>query len=119
MKVDVSASTGYTQKLLNAGKVNNKGIEVQLGITPVKTKAFQWDVDVNYAANKSRVVRLDDEGRLQNFVIGSYRSVQVIAGVDKPYGTLFGNAYLRDAAGNIIVNKSGIPQADPNKKSIG
>jgi len=119
LKVDVSATTGYTQKLLNAGKINNKGIEVQLGVTPVKTKLFQWDVDVNYAANKSRVLKLDDEGRLQNYVLGSYRSVQVIASVDKAYGTLFGNAYLRDAAGNIIVNNSGIPQADPNKKVLG
>lgn len=118
LNVDVSATTGYTQKLLNAGKVNNKGIEVQLGITPVKKKSFQWDVELNYAANKSTVVRLDDEGRLQNFVLGSYRSVQVIAGVDKPYGTLFGNAYLRDATGNIIV-KNGLPQADPSKKVLG
>ncbi|HEY1201088.1 MAG TPA: SusC/RagA family TonB-linked outer membrane protein, partial [Niastella sp.] len=118
LKVDVSATTGYTQKLLNAGEINNKGIEVQLGITPVKKGSFQWDIDVNYAANKSNLVRLDDEGRLQNFVLGSYRSVQVIAGVNKPYGTLFGNAYLRDGAGNIIV-KNGLPQADPNKKVLG
>ncbi|THU40325.1 SusC/RagA family TonB-linked outer membrane protein [Niastella caeni] len=119
LKVDVSATSGYTQKLLNAGKINNKGIEVQLGITPLKTKLFQWDVDVNYAANRSKVLKLDDEGRLQNYVLGSYRNVQVIASVDKAYGTLFGNAYLRDAAGNIIVNNSGIPQADPNKKMLG
>ncbi len=119
LKVDVSATTGYTQKLLNAGKINNKGVEVQLGITPVRTSRFQWDVNVNYAANRSKVLKLDDEGRLQNYVLGSYRSVQVIASVDKAYGTLFGNAYLRDAAGNIIVNNSGIPQADPNKKVLG
>jgi len=104
---------------LNGGKINNKGVEVQLGVTPIKTKLFQWDVDVNYAANRSRVLKLDDEGRLQNYVLGSYRSVQVIASVDKAYGTLFGNAYLRDAAGNIIVNNGGIPQADPNKKVLG
>ncbi|WP_205511242.1 SusC/RagA family TonB-linked outer membrane protein [Longitalea arenae] len=119
LKVDVSATTGYSQKLLNAGKINNKGIEVQLGVTPVRAKHFQWDVDINYAANRSKVLKLDDEGRLQNYVLGSYRSVQVIASVDKAYGTLFGNAYLRDAAGNIIVNNSGIPQADPNKKVLG
>jgi len=119
LKVDVTASTGYTQKLLNAGKINNKGIEVQLGLTPVKSKAFQWNVDVNYGANRSKVLILDYEKRLQNFVLGSYRNVQVIASVGKPYGTLFGNAYLRDDAGNIVVNKSGIPVADPNKKVLG
>lgn len=119
LKVDVSASTGYTQKLLNAGKINNKGIEVQLGITPVKSKLFKWDVDLNYGANRSKVIILDDEGRLQNYVLGSYRNLQVIATVGKPYGTLFGNAYLRDAKGNIVVNNAGIPLADPNKKVLG
>ena len=119
LKVDVSSTTGFNQQLLNAGKINNKGVEVQLGITPVKTGLFQWDIDLNYAANRSRVVELDAAGRLQNYVLGSYRNVQVIAGVGKPYGTLFGNAYLRDDKGNIVVNNSGIPLADPNKKVLG
>lgn len=119
LKVDVSAATGYTQKLLNAGKINNRGIEVQLGITPVKTKDLKWDIDLNYGANRSRVIILDEEKRLQNYVLGSYRNLQVIASVGKPYGTLFGNAYLRDAKGNIVVNNSGIPLADPSKKVLG
>ncbi|MBO9561227.1 MAG: SusC/RagA family TonB-linked outer membrane protein [Niastella sp.] len=119
LKVDVSPTTGYTQKLLNAGELNNKGIEIQLGITPVKFKDFRWDIDVNYAANKSKLIILDAEKSLQNYVLGSYRSVQVIASVGKSYGTLFGNAYRRDAGGNIIVGSNGLPQADPSKKVLG
>ncbi|MGJ7031065.1 SusC/RagA family TonB-linked outer membrane protein [Niabella hirudinis] len=119
LKVDVTAATGYNQKLMNAGKINNKGIEVQLGIIPVKKQDFQWNIDLNYGANRSRVLILDYEKRLQNYVLGSYRSVQVLASVGKPYGTLFGNAYLRDAQGHIVVNNSGIPLADPNKKVLG
>ncbi|AHF16264.1 SusC/RagA family TonB-linked outer membrane protein [Niabella soli] len=119
LKVDVTASTGYNQKLMNAGKINNKGVEIQLGLIPIRHKDFQWNVDLNYAANRSRVLVLDYEGRLQNYVLGSYRNVQVIAAVGKAYGTLFGNAYLRDANGNIVVNKGGIPLADPNKKVLG
>jgi TonB-linked SusC/RagA family outer membrane protein len=119
LKVDVTASTGYTQKLLNAGKINNKGVEVQLGVTPVKTKAFQWDIDLNYAANRSKVLVLDYEKRLQNYVLGSDGTIQVIAAVGQPYGTLYGNAYLRDAKGNIVISSDGIPLADPNKKVLG
>ncbi|WP_018614821.1 SusC/RagA family TonB-linked outer membrane protein [Segetibacter koreensis] len=117
--VDVSATTGYTSKLLNAGKINNKGIEVQLGVTPVKTNAFSWDVNVNYGSNRSKVIELDKEGRLQNYVLGSYRNIQVLAAVGQPYGTLYGNAFLRDASGNIIVNADGLPATDPNKKVLG
>ncbi|RDC57836.1 SusC/RagA family TonB-linked outer membrane protein [Pedobacter chinensis] len=117
LSVDVSQSTGFRSKLLNAGKINNKGIEVQLGITPVK-KQFTWDIDVNYAANRSRVIELDKAGLLQNYVVAT-NSAQVIAAVGQPYGTLFGNAFLRDANGNIVVNATGTPQTDPTKKVLG
>ncbi|RZK92650.1 MAG: SusC/RagA family TonB-linked outer membrane protein [Pedobacter sp.] len=117
LSVDVSPATGFRSKLLNAGKINNKGIEVQLGLTPVK-KQFTWDIDVNYAANRSKVVELDAAGLLQNYVIAS-NSAQVIAAVGQPYGTLYGNAFLRDANGNIVVNATGAPQTDPTKRVLG
>lgn len=117
LSVDVSPSTGFRSKLLNAGKINNKGVEVQLGVTPVRKK-LTWDIDVNYAANRSRVIELDKGGLLQNYVIGS-NSAQVIAAVGQPYGTLFGNAYLRDKSGNILVNATGAPRIDPTKKTLG
>ncbi|WP_029282560.1 SusC/RagA family TonB-linked outer membrane protein [Pedobacter sp. R20-19] len=117
LNVDVSPSTGFRSKNINAGKINNKGIEVQLGITPVK-KQFTWDIDLNYAANRSKVVELDQEGLLQNYVIAT-NSAQVIATVGQPYGTLFGNAFLRDGNGNIVVNATGAPQTDPTKRALG
>ena len=117
LSVDVSPSTGFRSKLLNAGKINNKGLEVQLGITPIK-KQFTWDIDVNYAANRSKVIELDKAGLLQNYVVAS-NSAQVIAAVGQPYGTLFGNAFLRDGNGNIVVNATGAPQTDPTKRVLG
>jgi len=119
LRVDVSPTTGYTQKLLNAGKINNKGVEVQLGITPLKLKDFRWDIDLNYAANRSKLEYLDKEQTLRSYVLGTYRNLQVLATVGEAYGTLFGNAYQRDAKGNIVVNNSGIPLASPSKKVLG
>lgn len=117
LSVDVSPSTGFRSKLLNAGKINNKGIEIQLGLTPIK-KQFTWDIDVNYAANRSKVIELDKAGLLQNYVVAT-NSAQVIAAVGQPYGTLFGNAFLRDGNGNIVVNATGAPQTDPTKRVLG
>lgn len=117
LSVDVSASTGFRSKLLNAGKINNKGVEVQVGLTPVKGQ-FTWDVDANWAANRSEVIELDKEGLLTNYVIGT-QSVQVVAAVGKPYGSFFGNAFLRGKDGQIIVNANGTPGIDPNKKFLG
>lgn len=117
LSVDVSQSTGFRSKLLNAGKINNKGVEIQLGLTPVK-KDFSWDIDLNFAANRSKVISLDAAGLLQNYVVAT-NSAQVIAAVGQPYGSLYGNAFLRDAGGNIIVNATGTPQTDPTKKVLG
>ncbi len=119
LSVDVSPSTGYSQKLINGGKINNKGIEVQLGLTPVKSTQFTWDVNFNFSSNRSRVLELDKEGRLQSYVLGSDRTVQVLAAVGQPYGSLFGNAYLRDASGQIIVTAGGTPTIDPTKHFLG
>lgn len=119
LSVDVSPSTGYSQKLINGGKINNKGLEAQLEFSPLRNHQFNWDITVNYARNRSEVLELDKEGRLQSYVLGSDRTVQVLAAVGRPYGTLFGNAYLRNASGRIIVNTDGTPAINPVKQYLG
>ena len=119
LNVDVSPTTGYSQKLINGGKINNKGLEVQLGITPVKTASFSWEITTNYSLNRSKVLSLDAEGRLQSYVLGVNRTVQVLAAINQPYGTLFGNAYLRNSAGQIIIGDNGTPVINPTKQYLG
>jgi len=119
LTVDVSPTTGYSQKVINGGRINNKGVEVQLGITPVKANGFTWDINTNYSLNRSKVASLDAEGRLQSIVLGSDRTVQVLAALGQPYGTLYGNAYQRDAAGQIIIGANGTPVINPTKQYLG
>jgi TonB-linked SusC/RagA family outer membrane protein len=119
MNVDVSPSTGYTQQLINGGTINNKGLEVQLSVTPVKSRDFNWDVNFNYARNKSKVISLDPEGRLQSYILGTNRTVQVLAAVGKPYGSLYGTAYTRDASGQIVIGANGTPVVNSTKQYLG
>ncbi len=119
LKVNTTASSGYTSQLLNAGKINNKGIEVQLNLTPLQKENFQWNADINYSRNKSKLVRLDREGLLSSYTIGSSGTTQVLATVGQAYGTLYGTAYLRGSDGKIIVGSDGLPDADPNNKILG
>ncbi len=119
LKVNTTASSGYTSQLLNAGKINNKGIEIQLNVAPVQKKNFRWDADINYSKNKSKVVSLDKEGLIQSYTIGSSGTTQVLATVGQAYGTLYGTAYLRGRDGKIIVGSDGLPDADPNNKVLG
>lgn len=119
LKIETSASSGYNYQLVNAGKINNKGFEIQLGVSPVKLKDFEWDVDLNYSQNKGEVKELDKEGLLKNYTITSSGTTQVLASVGQRYGTLYGSAYLRDTNGNIIVGENGLPRIDPTSKVLG
>ncbi|KAA6439370.1 SusC/RagA family TonB-linked outer membrane protein [Dyadobacter flavalbus] len=119
LRADVSPSTGYKQKLLNAGHINNKGFEAMLNVKAIETNAgFRWDVGINYSRNRSKVIALDDEGFLNDYRLGS-NGVTVYASKGLGYGALFGSAFARNAAGEMIIGSTGIPTRDPNQKVLG
>lgn len=106
VNIPISASSGYTAKAANAGRIDNKGIELLLAITPVKTKDFKWDLTLNFAKNKNTVVELA-EG-IEQFLLGSYWSLQVLAVPGGSYGVLWGYDFDRDKDNNIIYT-NGLP----------
>ncbi|MEI7524534.1 MAG: SusC/RagA family TonB-linked outer membrane protein [Mariniphaga sp.] len=106
VNIPISAGSGYTAKTINAGRIDNKGIEVLLEVTPVKTKDFKWDVTFNFAKNQNKVVSLA-EG-VEQFTLGSYWSLQVLAQPGGAYGILWGYDYKRDTKNNIIYT-NGLP----------
>jgi hypothetical protein len=117
---DVSATTGSLQRQLNGGQIDNHGIEVTLGGTPVSTASgFRWDVNFNYARNVSKVIELDKDGTLQNYVLGSSGNIQVLASKGERYGALYGKAFKRNEAGQIITSASGTPVIADDKKILG
>ena len=118
LRLATTAASGYTSQVRNAGHIRNKGYELQLGLTPIRTKKFQWDVDVNYGHNNSEVVKLDDEGLITSYQLYS-SGIQILATVGEAYGTLFGSAYTRDAAGNIVVDDNGLPKVSSTSKILG
>lgn len=119
LEIKTTASSGYNSQLINAGKINNRGIEIQLDGTPIQTESFKWNVGVNYSKNISEVKILDYDRQIQNYTIGSSGGVDVLASVGQAYGALYGTAYQRDANGNIVVGANGLPKADPQKKVLG
>lgn len=107
ISIPISASSGYTSKNINAGEISNKGIEISLGIIPIKTSSgFTWDINFNFAKNTNEVVSLA-EG-VEQYELGSYWDLKVMAIPGQPYGSLYGADFLRDPNGNII-NRDGVP----------
>lgn len=119
LRADVSPSTGYKQKLLNAGHINNRGIEALVNATPVKlANGFQWDVTVNFSRNISKVISLDKDGFLNDYKLAT-SGVTTLASVGKRYGSLYGTAYSRNDKGEIIVGANGLPVKDANLQTLG
>ena len=61
LQANLEPTTGFTTQFVNAGSLENKGIELSLNTTPVVTEDFQWNFDVNFFKNKSEITRLDVE----------------------------------------------------------
>src|SRR5699024_1748198 len=55
LAVNISPSSGYTHKLINGGKINNRGFELTLGLTPVQRRSLRWDLTFNASTNHSEV----------------------------------------------------------------
>ena len=104
--VAVSTATGYSNKFINAGNVMNQGIEVSLSGTPVRTKAFSWDININFTRNRNKVLSLYNNSK--NLQIGSFQGgVSLNASIDQPYGTLQG-ATFQMVNGQPLVNDAGL-----------
>jgi TonB-linked SusC/RagA family outer membrane protein len=91
--VAISTATGYSSKVMNAGDIQNKGVELSLYGTPVKTRNFSWNVNLNFTRNRNEVIELYEESK--NLQLASYQAgVSVNATVGQPYGTLQGKTWV-------------------------
>jgi TonB-linked SusC/RagA family outer membrane protein len=103
----ISAASGYAGMNVNAGAMTNKGIEIQLTLTPVKlTNSLKWDILFNFALNKNIVEELP-EG-IDSYQLGTYWDMKLLALEGEKYGSFFGYDFERDSHGNVI-HENGLP----------
>jgi TonB-linked SusC/RagA family outer membrane protein len=68
----LDASSGFSSIKSNYGSIRNRGFEVELNATPVKSKNFSWNVGFTYSYNKGIVVKLPENGQAKNRTGGNY-----------------------------------------------
>ena len=126
MDVPVPSSTGYSRFRSNVGEITNKGFEVLIGGTPVRTDNFTWDVSLNFSHNKNTLVELI-EG-LKKYVFTTTNSGLVVVqatvendslGVAGGFGDIYGKTFQRTDDGQIIVDANGRPLATSGKVYMG
>lgn len=113
LRSTITPASGYGAALINAGRIDNNGVEITLTGTPVKKKDFSWDISINWSKNKNKVVELNDQ--IQSYKLYSIPKIDVVAPVGGEYGTMMGTGYVYDANGNITVGANGIPLTSPVK----
>jgi TonB-linked SusC/RagA family outer membrane protein len=115
VEAEISAASGYVYASKNVGEMTNKGVEVLLGISAVRTKDVRVNMKFNFSKNVNKVTSL---GGLETLILGGQWDTDVQAREGEPYGVIFGPGYLKDPNGNNI-HVDGLPQQDPDYRILG
>jgi len=111
LDVPVSPSSLFNVTRINAGEIRNRGIELSLNATPIKTESgFTWKTTFNFNKNANKVLSLHPG--VDTYLLGSDRGIDVVAEVGKPFGQLIGTnfAWLKDQNGNRLIDpNTGLP----------
>ena len=116
ISVELPGSTGFVSRLINSGDVENKGVEIQLTGTPVRTSGLQWDIMVNFTRNRNTVRELPVER-----IVSALYSDRLNAVLEKgrAYNVFYGNAFERHENGRVLIGSDGFPSLDPEQQFIG
>ncbi|HEY0110458.1 MAG TPA: SusC/RagA family TonB-linked outer membrane protein [Fibrella sp.] len=120
LAAQISDASSFTSKLINVGRSMNRGLEMLLTVSPVRTRAFSWDVSANVSYNTSKVLKL---GLSENDTVitvnsGGGRTLNQVVG--KPIGQLYTFTYLRDAQGRQVFDQnSGMPLRNNTLMNVG
>ncbi len=99
--VSLPTSTGSSATLINTGEITNKGVEVSLSITPIRTADFKWTHTLVYSRNVSKVVALAP-GLSSIYLGGVFTDSRAVVG--QPYGALVAIDLQRNAVGKPIID---------------
>ncbi len=132
--VKIPNSTGYDEAYLNAGEIQNKGIEISITAKPVQSRDFDWNFNINFSSNKNEVIKLN-EGLTEILTasqfgyLSSGANLKLIPGY--AYGALFGRTYKRyygtkpenplliDYDQPLLIGANGFPSIDTKQKYLG
>ena len=112
LELSLPPSSGANKQKVNAGLINNKGLELGLSADIIKGEDFSWTTDLNFSKNKSKVEELAKEMEVQVKERQFNDVVQVGGKLGEPLWSLLGSTFERDTNGNIVYDTSGLPKVD-------
>lgn len=107
----VDAAAPWSQQWVNAGKILNRGVEMMVYTTPIQTKDLTFNLNMNFAHNRSIVKELAPGVQRIYFNGDNNMPVRVGAVVGGKLGDIYANNLMkRNDAGQVLVNAQGLPQ---------
>ncbi|WP_027379168.1 SusC/RagA family TonB-linked outer membrane protein [Chryseobacterium daeguense] len=118
--VPVLWETGYSLKVINAGEIRNRGIEMILNAYPVKNKNFSWNISANWSMNRNKILSLPEEFKGEPYTMGSVGGVVYYnAVVGGSLGDMYGYGLMYSPDGQVIYGSDGLTAKPTQVKKIG
>ena len=122
-ELPVDPATGYTTMVTNFGKVRNRGVELMINTTPIRTKNFRWDLGFNFAKNKNKVVTMPASVEGGKTLIYDFSAgndyVAMYAEEGKPMGEFYTYLPTYTDDGKVIVGEDGMPILTSDTRDTG
>jgi TonB-linked SusC/RagA family outer membrane protein len=119
LRLSLPVATGYSEQYINAGDIQNSGIELVLNATPVKTTDLTWDIQFNLAMNKNKIVELHPQIKEISLAGGFGRSGTPYIKEGESFGDLLAFKWMTDDNGNRVVDATGLPLITERQELIG
>jgi TonB-linked SusC/RagA family outer membrane protein len=120
VSAQISDASGFVTTLINSGSSRNNGVEALLTLVPVKTKDFQWEVNLNGSYNITKVLSLATNKEGERITVGTHvfnGELRQIVGQEM--GQIYGFGFRRDAKGQMVLGANGIPLRTSDLISFG
>ena len=114
--VPVDATTGYSEMLTNAGKMQTKSHELSLNFAILQAKDYDLNLAINFTRINNKVIELAPG--VESIMLGGFVEPQIRAQAGCNYPNIYGNAFKRDEAGNLVL-LNGLPQASGAMQDLG
>lgn len=115
--IELSDATGFGNRVINAGEVRNRGLELMVNATVVKAGDFNWDMGINLSRNRSEVVSLAPG--INSHTLHSIGGANIEARVGESYGNIIGYPFMRNEDGRKVITDQGRYQRATDLEVLG
>lgn len=121
IRISAPAGSGFSQYLVNAGNVQNSGIEAFISYDVVESNDFNWNMGLNFSRNRNEIITLHEALDNGTFFINDagVNSYAMVIKEGSQFGDIYGRKFERDADGNIVVEGGAPKPADGALEYLG